>query len=80
MTLLWPRFPVIGHLNDLDSLLSEVARKGRQPQRLILTKRSKREELELILNLADTNGTEAERRGTNRWKRSSTSLIAQARI
>ncbi len=48
--------PVIGHLNDLDSLLSEVARKGRQPQRLILTKRTKRDELELILNLADARG------------------------
>jgi len=48
--------PVIGHLNDLNSLLSEVARKGRQPQRLVLTKRPTREEFEQILNLADARG------------------------
>ncbi|MHA1152659.1 MAG: polysaccharide biosynthesis protein [Alphaproteobacteria bacterium] len=48
--------PVIGHLNDLDSLLSEVARKGRQPQRLILTKRPTRDELEQILDLAHARG------------------------
>jgi O-antigen biosynthesis protein WbqV len=48
--------PVIGHLNDLNSLLSEVARKGRQPQRLVLTKRPTPEEFEQILNLADTRG------------------------
>ena len=48
--------PVIGHLNDLDSLLSEIARKGRQPQRLVLTKRPTREELETILDLADERG------------------------
>ncbi|MCH8998791.1 MAG: polysaccharide biosynthesis protein [Proteobacteria bacterium] len=48
--------PVIGHLDDLGSLLSEVARKGRQPQRLVLTKRPTREELEQILDLAHARG------------------------
>ncbi len=48
--------PVIGHLNDLDNLLSEVARKGRRPQRLVLTKRPTRDELERILDLADARG------------------------
>ena len=47
---------VIGHLNDLGSLLSEVARKGRPPQRLVLTKRPTREELEQILDLAHARG------------------------
>ena len=48
--------PIIGHLDDLDSLLSEVVRKGRKPQRLVLTKRPTREELERILDLADARG------------------------
>ncbi len=48
--------PVIGHLDDLGSLLSEVARKGRPPQRLVLTKPPAREELEKILDLAHARG------------------------
>ncbi len=48
--------PVLGHLNDLGNLLSEVTRKGRQPQRLILTKQPTRDELEQILDLAHARG------------------------
>ncbi len=48
--------PVLGHLDDLDSLLSAVARKGRPPQRLVLTKRPTREELDQILDLAHARG------------------------
>ncbi len=48
--------PVLGHLKDLGSILSEVARTGRPPQRLVLTKRPTREELEQILDLAHARG------------------------
>lgn len=49
--------PILGHLNRLAKILDGFRREeGRTPQRLILTKRPTRDELELILDVADAKG------------------------
>ncbi len=48
--------PVLGHLGDLGRVLGDSARREREPQRLILTKRPAPEDLETILDLSDARG------------------------
>ena len=48
--------PVLGRLEELPRLLSEVARREQAPQRLILTHRLAREEMGELLDLADARG------------------------
>jgi O-antigen biosynthesis protein WbqV len=48
--------PVIGHLDDLVGILALLGRRGREPQRFILTKRPRREDFERILDLAESRG------------------------
>lgn len=48
--------PILGHLDRLDEILTRLKSDGRDPQRIILTKKPKREELELILDVADAKG------------------------
>ena len=50
------RTPVLGHLNDLARTVDRLERAGRGPQRLILTKRQERDDMELILDVADAKG------------------------
>ncbi len=48
--------PIQGDLDRLVSILSKLKQGGRDPQRLILTKKPTRDELEMILDAADTKG------------------------
>ncbi len=48
--------PIQGQLDRLDQILTKLKTGGRDPQRLILTKKPNREELELILDVADAKG------------------------
>ncbi|MEQ8357537.1 MAG: nucleoside-diphosphate sugar epimerase/dehydratase [Kiloniellaceae bacterium] len=48
--------PVFGHLQDLPEVFKRLARRERKPQRVILTKPLERDEVDYILDLADTQG------------------------
>ena len=48
--------PVIGRLDQLPKLLNRIASHDRPPQRLILTRRLEREQMESLLDLADARG------------------------
>ncbi|MFQ5467609.1 MAG: polysaccharide biosynthesis protein, partial [Kiloniellaceae bacterium] len=50
------RVPILGHLDDLARVVSALEKTGRGPQRLILTPRPARDELALILDVADAKG------------------------
>jgi O-antigen biosynthesis protein WbqV len=47
---------VLGHLNDLESVVERVTRRSRPPQRLVLTRPLQREAMERLLELADERG------------------------
>jgi FlaA1/EpsC-like NDP-sugar epimerase len=48
--------PVVGHLDHLADILSGMARGTRPPQRLIVTKRLKPDQLQRALDVSDANG------------------------
>ncbi len=48
--------PVLGHLNELASVVETVTARNRSPQKLIVTKRLERDDLERILDVADGRG------------------------
>ncbi len=48
--------PILGRLDRLDQILTKLKAEGRDPQRLILTKKPSRENLELMLDVADAKG------------------------
>ncbi|MEE8189165.1 MAG: nucleoside-diphosphate sugar epimerase/dehydratase [Kiloniellales bacterium] len=47
---------VLGHLDHLPRILTDLASRGQVPQRMILTKRLGREDVETILDIADAEG------------------------
>lgn len=47
---------ILGHLDDLPQVMESLIESGRKPQRLILTKQPTRDELEQVLDTADTQG------------------------
>lgn len=48
--------PVFGRLDDMPEVLLRLARRDRKPQRVILTKPLERDELDYVLELADSHG------------------------
>ncbi len=48
--------PVLGKLEDLPDVLDRLSQRDRPPQRLILTRRLQREDMERLLDLADSRG------------------------
>lgn len=48
--------PVFGHLEDLPDVFRRLAKRERKPQRLVLTKPMDRDELDYVLELADSRG------------------------
>ncbi|HMA15497.1 MAG TPA: nucleoside-diphosphate sugar epimerase/dehydratase [Kiloniellaceae bacterium] len=48
--------PVFGQLDDLPEVFRRLARRERKPQRVILTKPLERDELDYVLELADSHG------------------------
>lgn len=48
--------PILGHLNDLESIINALQRRRTMPQRLVLTKRPPRDSLEMMLDLVDAKG------------------------
>ncbi len=52
---------VLGHLDDIESVLEYLAGRDRMPQRFVLTKGLEREQMEQLLDLADTRGASVAR-------------------
>ena len=48
--------PVLGELSDLPEIFNRLARRERNPQRVILTKPLERDELDKVLEVADSRG------------------------
>jgi len=48
--------PVFGHLDDLPEVFDRLARRDRRPQRIIITKPLERDEVDYLLELADSQG------------------------
>ena len=53
--------PVLDHVDHLEAVLAGLRKRGRAPERLVLTRRPEREQLNRILEIADAAGTSVAR-------------------